>query len=37
VSARLAELGYRQVFRYTEGKQDWIEAGLAVESGTPVA
>ncbi|HET9769845.1 MAG TPA: rhodanese-like domain-containing protein [Acidimicrobiia bacterium] len=37
VSARLAELGYTQVFRYTEGKQDWIEAGLPVESATPVA
>jgi rhodanese-related sulfurtransferase len=37
VSARLAELGYTQVFRYTEGKEDWIAAGLAVESATPVA
>jgi rhodanese-related sulfurtransferase len=37
VAARLAELGYTQVFRYTEGKQDWIEAGLPVESATPVA
>jgi rhodanese-related sulfurtransferase len=37
VAARLTELGYTSVFRYTEGKQDWIEAGLPVESATPVA
>ena len=37
VTARLAELGYTSVFRYTEGKQDWIEAGLPVESAMPVA
>jgi len=36
VAARLTELGYTSVFRYTEGKQDWIEAGLPIESGTPV-
>ncbi len=37
VTARLTELGYTSVFRYTEGKEDWIEAGLPVESATPVA
>ena len=30
---RLAELGYSNVRDYQEGKQDWIEAGLPVESG----
>jgi rhodanese-related sulfurtransferase len=37
VTERLAQLGYTSVFRYTEGKQDWIEAGLPVESASPVA
>ncbi|MEW6474015.1 MAG: rhodanese-like domain-containing protein [Actinomycetota bacterium] len=37
VSERLAQLGYTSLFRYTQGKQDWIEAGLPVESATPVA
>jgi rhodanese-related sulfurtransferase len=37
VAARLTELGYTSVFRYTEGKQDWIDAGLPIESATPVA
>jgi rhodanese-related sulfurtransferase len=37
VSARLAELGYARVFRYTEGKQDWLEAGLPVESAASAA
>ncbi len=32
----LAEMGYTNVAEYEEGKQDWIEAGLAVE-GEPVA
>jgi rhodanese-related sulfurtransferase len=36
VTERLAQLGYTSVFRYTAGKQDWIEAGLPVESATPV-
>ena len=36
VATRLAELGYTTVFRYIEGKQDWIEAGLPVESTAPV-
>ena len=30
---RLVELGYTNVRDYHEGKQDWIEAGLPVESG----
>jgi rhodanese-related sulfurtransferase len=37
VATRLADLGYTAVFRYTEGKQDWIEARLPVESAAPVA
>jgi rhodanese-related sulfurtransferase len=37
VSARLTELGYASVFRYTGGKQDWIEAGLPVESAARAA
>ncbi|MBQ0821618.1 rhodanese-like domain-containing protein [Microvirga terrae] len=28
---RLAELGYRDVQIYIEGKKDWIDAGLPVE------
>lgn len=34
VADRLTQLGYTSVFRYIEGKQDWIEAGLPVESGS---
>ena len=37
VAARLADLGYTAVYRYVDGKQDWIEAGLPVESAAPVA
>jgi rhodanese-related sulfurtransferase len=34
IAARaLAGLGYRNVSVYAEGKQDWIEAGLPVQSG----
>ncbi len=33
VAERLAALGYTNVRRYEEGKQDWIEAGLPVEAG----
>jgi rhodanese-related sulfurtransferase len=33
---RLVQLGYTNVFKYAEGKQDWIEAGLPVEQLTPV-
>ncbi len=32
-AARLTELGYTSVRDYHEGKADWIEAGLPVESG----
>jgi rhodanese-related sulfurtransferase len=31
----LIALGYRNVRKYAEGKQDWTEAGLPLESGTP--
>src|SRR5918997_4429011 len=34
---RLEALGYKNVFDYEEGKQDWIEAGLPTESGAKVA
>ncbi len=30
---RLTELGYTNVREYAEGKQDWIDAGLPVETG----
>lgn len=33
---RLAQIGYTNVVVYADGKQDWVEAGLAVERG-PVA
>lgn len=33
VAQRLIELGYRHVNHYLEGKQDWVEAGLALEGG----
>jgi rhodanese-related sulfurtransferase len=35
VAAKLAELGYTNVRKYREGIQDWVEAGLPVESATP--
>lgn len=34
---RLMELGYRNVWNYAEGKQDWTAAGLPVETGQRVA
>jgi|SRR5438105_11613656 len=34
---RLAQLGYTSVSVYADGKQDWMEAGLPVESGMVVA
>lgn len=37
VVARLGHLGYTNVFRYTDGKEDWIRAGLPVESAAPVS
>ncbi|MFF5212582.1 rhodanese-like domain-containing protein [Streptosporangium sp. NPDC000396] len=33
VARRLAALGYTDVRKYREGIQDWVEAGLPVESG----
>ncbi len=32
-AGRLVDLGYANVREYAEGKQDWIDAGLPVESG----
>ena len=37
LSRRLAELGYADVRKYEAGKEDWVNAGLPVESGTTVA
>jgi rhodanese-related sulfurtransferase len=38
IAARvLAQLGYRDVAVYAGGKQDWSEAGLALEPGETVA
>ncbi len=28
---QLAQLGYRNVFKYAGGKQDWLDAGLLLE------
>jgi rhodanese-related sulfurtransferase len=33
VANRLAELGYRNVAHYAEGKRDWAAAGLPLEGG----
>jgi len=33
----LATMGYTNVAEYEEGKQDWIEAGLPIESGQVAA
>jgi rhodanese-related sulfurtransferase len=33
----LRAMGYANVSVYAEGKQDWIEAGLAIEVGQPPA
>lgn len=30
-AVRLSQLGYSNVFKYAEGKQGWIEAGLPVD------
>ncbi len=35
VAAKLSALGYTNVRKYREGIQDWVEAGLPVESATP--
>lgn len=32
---RLTQLGYANVFDYEGGKQDWLDAGLPTESGSP--
>ena len=32
-AAELAKLGYAHVAVYHEGKQDWVEAGLPIETG----
>ncbi len=34
---RLEQLGYTDVLEYADGKEDWIGAGLAVETGAPAA
>jgi rhodanese-related sulfurtransferase len=36
-AAQLTKLGYTNVRKYAEGKQDWTEAGLPLEHGAPVA
>jgi rhodanese-related sulfurtransferase len=36
VAARLTALGYTNVRRYVEGIEDWVEAGLPVESAAAV-
>ena len=36
-AATLVTMGYSDVREYAEGKQDWIDAGLPVEKGDPVA
>jgi rhodanese-related sulfurtransferase len=36
-AAQLAKLGYTNVRKYAEGKDDWREAGLPLESSTHVA
>ncbi len=33
VGVKLRQLGYRNVRKYAEGIQDWVEAGLPTESG----
>jgi rhodanese-related sulfurtransferase len=37
LSRRLAQLGYTDVHEYEGGKEDWITAGLPVESATVTA
>jgi rhodanese-related sulfurtransferase len=36
-AAQLRALGYADVRKYAEGKEDWREAGLALESGAALA
>ena len=35
VASKLEQLGYTNVRKYREGIQDWVEAGLPVESSAP--
>jgi rhodanese-related sulfurtransferase len=35
VASRLEQLGYTNVRKYREGIQDWVEAGLPIESAAP--
>lgn len=35
VASKLEQLGYRNVRKYADGIQDWVEAGLPTESGLP--
>jgi rhodanese-related sulfurtransferase len=37
VANRLSALGFTNVRKYREGIQDWVEAGLPVETGTRIA
>jgi rhodanese-related sulfurtransferase len=32
VAQRLTDMGYRNVHRYTGGKQDWVDAGLPIDT-----
>lgn len=36
VAVLLAKAGYTDVRKFREGIQDWVEAGLPVETGNPV-
>jgi rhodanese-related sulfurtransferase len=36
-AAQLTKLGYTNVRKYAEGKEDWSEAGLPLETGAPIA
>ncbi len=35
VASKLEQLGYRNVRKYADGIQDWVQAGLPTESGLP--
>jgi rhodanese-related sulfurtransferase len=35
VASKLEALGYTNIRKYREGIQDWVEAGLPIESATP--
>jgi len=36
VASRLEQLGYTNVRKYVDGIQDWTDAGLPTETGSPV-